>query len=123
MLERVLAMPAAKLKLRIEQGATFRQSLDWRTNGVPVNLTGYTARMQMRNPIDSPTVIHELTTENGGIIFTDVFEGKIELFISDQHTSAFSFDSCVYDLEMVAPNTDVIRLIEGEVTLSKEVTR
>ena len=116
-------MPAAKLKLKIEQGATFRQSFDWSANGSPVNLTGYTARMHMRNPIESPTIIHELTTENGGITFSDALAGKIELFISDADTSAFNFDSCVYDLEMIAPNADVIRLIEGEVTLSKEVTR
>lgn len=116
-------MPAAKLKLKIEQGATFRQSLDWKSNGTPVNLTGYSTRMQMRNPIDSPIVIHELTTENGGITFTDSINGKFELFISDVNTSAFKFDSCVYDLEMIAPNTDVIRLLEGEIILSKEVTR
>jgi len=116
-------MPAAKLKLKIEQGATFKQSFDWATNGSPVNLTGYAARMQMRNPIESPVVIHELTTENGGITFSNVLAGKIDLFISDADTSAFNFDSCVYDLEMIAPNSDVTRLIEGEITLSKEVTR
>lgn len=116
-------MPAAKLKLKIEQGATFRQSLDWSANGSPVNLTGYTARMQMRNPIDSPVIIHELTTENGGINFSDVQNGQIELFISATNTSAFAFDSCVYDLEMVASNGDVTRLLEGEISLSKEVTR
>ena len=116
-------MPAAKLKLKIEQGATFRQSFNWSTNDSPVNLTGYAARMQMRNPIESPTIIHELTTQNGGITFTDELAGKIELFISDTDTSAFKFDSCVYDLEMIAPNSDVIRLLEGEITLSKEVTR
>ena len=116
-------MSAAKLMLKIEQGATFRQSFNWAANGSPVNLTGYTARMQMRDPIGSPIIIHELTTENGGITFSDVLAGKIELFISDADTSAFKFDSCVYDLEMIAPNSDVIRLLEGEITLSKEVTR
>ena len=116
-------MPSAKHKLKIEQGATFRQSFTWEANGVPVNLTGYKARMQMRNPIDSPAIIHELTTENGGIVFTDVLTGKIDLFISDINTSAFAFDSCVYDLEMISPTTVVIRLLEGGATLSKEVTR
>lgn len=116
-------MPAAKIKLKIEQGATFRQSLDWKSNGIPVDLTGYSARMQMRNPIDSPVIIHELTTENGGINFLDVQNGQIELFISATNTSSFAFDSCVYDLEMVASNGDVFRLLEGEISLSKEVTR
>ncbi|MCU4601851.1 hypothetical protein [Acinetobacter ursingii] len=116
-------MPAAKLNLKIEQGATFRQTFDWTTNGVPVNLTGFETRMQLRQPIDSPTIIHELTTSNGGIHFTDPLNGKFELFISNIDTAAFNFSTCVYDLEMVAPNTDVTRLIEGTITLSKEVTR
>ncbi|MDG9992339.1 hypothetical protein [Acinetobacter ursingii] len=116
-------MPAAKLNLKIEQGATFRQSLDWKANGVAINLTGFEARMQLRQPIDSPTIIHELTTANGGITFTDPSTGKFELFISNIDTAGFNFSTCVYDLEMVAPNTDVTRLIEGTITLSKEVTR
>lgn len=43
-------MAAEKLKLLIEQGATFRKTLTWKagTPPVPVNLTGCTARMQMR---------------------------------------------------------------------------
>jgi len=116
-------MPAAKLNLKIEQGATFRQKFDWKANGLQVNLTGFSARMHLRQPIESTTVIHELTTENGGIRFIDPENGKIELFISNIDTSKFNFSTCVYDLEMVAPNTDVTRLIEGTITLSKEVTR
>lgn len=116
-------MPAAKIKLKMEQGATFRQPFDWATNGVPVNMTGCKARMQMRTTVESPEVIHELTTENGGINILNAEIGKFELYISASNTSSFNFDLCVYDLEVESPNTDVTRLIEGEVSLSKEVTR
>lgn len=116
-------MPAAKKNLKIEQGATFIYSFTWDTNGVPVNLQGYSARMQLRSPIDSPDVIHELTTENGGITLHLNPAGKISLFISDSDTAAFDFDTCDYDLEVVAPNGYVYKLMKGEVTLDKEVTR
>ena len=40
---------AAVYDITIEQGATFRLSLVWKdSSNVPVNLTGYTARMQVR---------------------------------------------------------------------------
>ena len=63
-------MAAGKLKLAIEQGATFRKLLTYKagTPAVAVNLTGCTARMQIRSAITSPTVLVNLTTENGGIV-------------------------------------------------------
>ena len=116
-------MAAVKQNLRIEQGATFRLSLEWIANATPVILTGYQARMQIRTTITSPQVIHELSTQNGGIVFVNEEKGKIQLFISNEVTSSFAFDKAVYDLELSAPNNDVTRLLEGAVTLSREVTR
>lgn len=113
-----------KVKLFIDQGATFRKRLVWSTGtpAVPVDLTGYTARMQIRADIASPTVLHELTTENGGITLGGA-TGQIDLYISAAATAAFAWQAGVYDLELVAPNGDVTRLIEGTVQVSREVTR
>lgn len=116
-------MPAAKQGLRIEQGATFRLSLQWKTNNLPVNLAGFQALMQIRSEVSAQSIIHELSTTNGGVIFKNEAEGEIELFISHTDTSLFRFNSAVYDLELHAPNGDVTRLLEGKVTLSMEVTR
>lgn len=33
-----------------------------------LDLTGCTARMQIRNKVSSPDILCELTTENGGIV-------------------------------------------------------
>lgn len=115
-------MPAAKYKLKIEQGATLRIPFKWTAGGITVDLTGYKGRMQIRPEVDSETIIHTLTSENGGIYFEPSL-GKFYIYISASDTSAFDFDSAVYDLELIAPNDDVDRVIEGEVTLSKEVTR
>jgi hypothetical protein len=117
-------MAAAKLKLLIEQGATFSKVLTWKagTPAVPVDLTGCTARMQIRSEITSPTPLTTLTTENGGIELGGV-AGTITLIITPTATAAFTWTAGVYDLEIILSPTDIRRLVYGTVTVSPEVTR
>lgn len=119
-------MAAFKVKLVIDRGATFRKRMVWKqvvgTANVPVNLTGYTARMQMRSDYDSAVILGTLTTENGGITLGGA-TGTIDLFISNTDTAGYAWDSGVYDIEFLAPNTDVIRKIKGTVSVTPEVTR
>ncbi len=117
-------MAASKLKLVIKQGATFRRRLTWKTGSplVPVDLTSFTARMQIRNEIESATVLVELTTENGGITLGGV-TGTIDLYISATATAAYTWENGVFDIEMVTSPDEVIRLVEGSVSVSPEVTR
>lgn len=118
-------MQPATIDLTIYQGSTFSQAFQWKTGNppTPVNLTGYTARMQIREKLTSPTPIITLTTENGGIVITDAENGSFSLEISATDTAALSFKSAVYDLEFISPSGFVRRLFEGGVTLSPEVTR
>lgn len=117
-------MAAGKLKLAIEQGATFRKLLTWKTGATPVavDLTGCTARMQIRSDIASATPLVTLTTENGGIALGGV-AGTIEIIITAAATAAFTWTTGVYDLEVVLANGDVRRLVYGAVSVSPEVTR
>lgn len=115
-------MSTGKCNFTIKQGSTFRKSFQWIAGGSPVDMTGWTARMQIRPEVDSDSVIAELTTENGGITI-EPLEGKINLFLSDVETSVFSFESAVYDIELVDQAGDVHRDIEGKIKLSPEVTR
>lgn len=114
----------AKLKLKIIQGATFPKVLRWIApdKTTPIDLTGCTARMQARSEIESPTVLLELTTENGGIVI-DGPAGKLALHISPADTAAIAWESGVWDLEVVHPNGDVTRLAQGSISVSREVTR
>lgn len=118
-------MAAGKLNLKIEQGATFRQSLQWKTGdpATSVNLTGYQARMQIRSDVTSAVVLADMTTANGRILITDAVNGKFDLYLTAVETAALSFESGVYDLELVAPDNTVTRLLAGSVVLSPEVTR
>jgi hypothetical protein len=117
-------MAAGKLKLLIEQGATFRKTLTWKAGvpAVPVNLTSCTARMQFRSEIASATPLITLTTENGGIVLGGAL-GTIELIITATATAAITWTTGVYDLEVAFASGDVRRLVYGPVTVSPEVTR
>ena len=115
----------AKLKFTIYQGATFPKRLTWKgplPARTPIDLTGCTARMQVRPEIDSDTVLLSLTTENGGITLGGV-AGTIELFISDRASAAFTWRSGVWDLEIEFTSGEVRRLAQGTVSVSPEVTR
>lgn len=87
----------------------------------PVNLAGYTARMQIRAKVNSDTVIHTMTTENGGIVFDNTLK-TITLTIPDEVTETFNFVSAVYSLELVLGGS-VISFATGAVSLQREVTR
>lgn len=112
----------------ILQGATFSWSFTWKTAPdedsakTPVNLTGCTARMQIRSKVESPEVLLSLTTENGGIALGGT-AGTIELLIDADDTAAITWTSGVYDLEIVFPGGQVRRLMYGSVVVSPEVTR
>ena len=114
-------MPAAIYDFEIEQGADYDKPLVWKdSTGNPVNLTGYTARMQLRPSVSSETVLLELTTKNGGITLGGA-TGKITLHFTEANTSPL-VKGGVYDLEMIIGGK-VKRLVQGAISLSKQVTR
>lgn len=116
-------MAAAPYDITIEQGATWRTTLTVKdATGTTVDLTGYTARMQIRPSVESTTVLLELNTTGSGITVTGP-AGQIALLITATATTGINWTGAVYDLELTAPSGDVTRLLQGRVTLSPEVTR
>lgn len=89
----------------------------------PVNLAGYEARMQVRANLAAADTILDLTTDPGGGITLGGSEGVITITVDAADTAALNFTSAVYDLELLSPTGVVTRLMEGKVTLKKEVTR
>lgn len=88
----------------------------------PVSLLGYTARMQIREKLGSTTVLHELTTQNSGIIFDNVYK-TITLSIPDEITTTLAFTTGVYTLEFINTGGEVRNFAKGSVSLDREVTR
>lgn len=113
-----------KRKLEILQGQTLDDLKTWKagTTPTPVDLTGCTARMHVRERIDSPTTLLELTTENGGIELGGT-AGTIRIRMSATATAALTWRTGVYDLEIEFPGGIVRRVLAGTVVVSPEVTR
>lgn len=116
-------MAAASHDILIEQGATFQLNLVWKdSSNVPINLTGYTARMQVRNKITDASPLLSFTTENGAIVLGGAL-GTIAITGLATLTDALTVRSGVYDLELVSPTGIVTRLVEGRATITPQVTR
>lgn len=114
-------MPAIKVNLTIEQGATYDKSWTWKVGKplLPVDMTSYTGHMQIRPTIDSPTILLDLSTGAGLTLGSD---GVVRIFIDAVTTAALSFTKAYYDLE-VSSGGVVRRLMQGTVTLAPNVTR
>ena len=117
-------MAAFKLSIIIVQGETFSKVSTWMagTPPVPVDLTGCTARMHVRDAVASADVLLALTTENGRITLGGT-AGTVTLQLSAAETAAITWQRGVYDLEIVHANATVRRLLAGTIKLSPEVTR
>lgn len=87
----------------------------------PVPINTYSARMQIRETVDSPTVIYEATSQAGQIVINDTAK-TITITILGNVTSGFTFNTAVYSLELYNGN-NVISFLVGNITLVPEVTR
>lgn len=119
------AVTVATSNITIEQGSTFQKIVTYKNvNGDPVNLTGYTAEMQIRKTKESSTIIQTLSTSNGLLILGGE-SGTITMNIPGATTDLLDFVWGRYDLELY-PGGDTnlaVRLLEGKVNLSKQVTQ
>jgi hypothetical protein len=88
----------------------------------PVDLTGYTARMQLRTALGSTTTLDEYTSVNGKIQI-DVVNNSIVILVDAVTTAAYTFSSAVYSLELVSGTGVVTQLATGNITLVKEITK
>lgn len=94
--------------------------LEWNS---PIPVSTYTAQMQIRESVDSSTVILELTTANGGISINSN-DYTIAIRMTSQQTAAFTFITAVYSLELTNTlDNRVLTFVNGNLTLIPEVTR
>jgi len=126
-------MAAGRYSFIIEQGSTLNLELQYKDeNGVPINLSNYSGKMQLRSSVDSSIVILELSSslqaDGTGLNFsgsngqTSPTSGSIGIYVSAASSSLLNFDSALYDLEITS-GSFVSRILEGQVKLSKEITR
>jgi len=128
-------MAAGNYSFTIEQGTTVNFEVQYTDSGSnPINLTGYSGKMQIRSnfandqPTTYATLSSSLAPDGTGLNFSGSAgtnppsSGSIGIYISAASSSAFTFTKAKYDLEITSGST-VTRLLQGVVTLSKEVTQ
>lgn len=113
-------MKPGRYNYRVTQGDTFQNTPVWKINSVPVNVTGYTARMQVRKSVGG-TVLIELSSSNGRIT-VGTTDGSFALYISPTDTAAMQAGQWVFDLDVTAPDATVTTLLLGGFTVDPQVT-
>lgn len=125
-------LTANKYNLEMWQGATFTMTITVKdSTGNVQNLTGYTARMQMRTGYDAGSATESMTTSNGEITITAA-EGNLAFQLAATRTANIPVDltngkppksTYVYDLELIDASGLVSKLLYGDINVYGEVTR
>lgn len=115
-------MVPGKYNIVCPQGSTLDQQLTYSINDIDVNLTGYSARMQVREKHTSTSPALNLTNSNGGIVLGGV-DGTINIIVTASQSTELAAKEYVYDLELVSSSNVVTRLIEGKFIVTPEVTK
>jgi hypothetical protein len=125
-------MPAANYNITIEQGASFSRTLTLKdSSGIPINLTGWTIRGQIRA---SQNASSALATFTGTVANQGTNPGEATISLTPTQTAAIPQNpdattaqaktiNYLYDIEGLRPDTSVVRLLQGKVTLSPEITK
>ncbi len=126
-------MAAGRYDITLEQGATFDLPLRYRApSGTPVNLTGYSAKMQVREAPASAVFVefNSALTANGFIWLTgsaenreDGANGNLRIFMTAANSAALPRFAGRYDLELRDSAGYVTRLLEGQFRVEPEITR
>lgn len=125
-------MAAATLDIVISQGADYRLRVTstTRADGTPWNLTtpGTTIRGKIRDTFDAGASLVDFTAT-----VTDAATGAFDLTLTNVQTAGLAVSGSlesrertgalgVYDVELVE-GSEVTRILEGDVRLSREATK
>jgi len=108
-------MPTSTVNLEIEQGTTWAHGWAVTYTGAPVDST-WSARGQVRDRAASPTVLHTFAASVDA-------DGNVVIAVEPATSSAWSWRSGVYDVEIQSADGVVLRVASGHVSVSAEVTR
>ena len=121
-LEEGYTVKAGRYDFEVDQGTAFDAIVAYKQeDGSPVDVTGYTAKMIVRDYIGGAAL---LTLTNGSGLTIGNAEGFVQVVMTATQTAAFTFNKAVYDLEVYPAGAaaDAVKLLRGTITLNKEVT-
>ena len=113
-------MQAGRFSITASQGKTFNFAFTVKTDGVAWDLTGYTARMQVRKSAVSSTKILNLVSP-ANITLTS--EGRVTVSVAATAMADIAYGEYVYDIELESSGATVYPILEGKFLVRQEVTR
>jgi hypothetical protein len=113
-------MPGGYVELYIDQGTTFADTIHLTSDvtGANMNLSGYSARSQMRRSHYSQNASANLTCT-----IATPNSGQIAITLTSANTANLSPGKYVFDLEIESSTGVVTRPIEGVIVVTPGVTR
>jgi hypothetical protein len=113
---------AVQYIVEIDQGADWFFNVTYENPaGTPVNITSYTAALQLRSLPESTTAVLSLAT-GSGITITGA-SGLVAVHATATQTGAIIAGDYYYDLEITSPQNVVTRLVQGQAIVNPQVTR
>ena len=113
---------AGQKNFEVDQNATFSFIVEYKdNNGLPIDLTGSTAKMQVRDTKGGSKLAFSLTSPAGGITITPLL-GKLTIKMTPTQTNKLFYPKSSYDIMVTDSNSNKIKIIEGFLTLSRSVT-
>ena len=113
---------AGQKNFEVDQNATFRFVVEYKDdNGNAIDLTGASAKMQIRDTKGGAKLAVTLTSPSGGITIDGV-DGKLTIKMTPTQTNKLFYPKSSYDLMVIDSNGNKIKLLEGFMTLSRSVT-
>ena len=113
---------AVQYIVEIDQGADWFFNVTYENPaGTPVNITSYTAALQLRSLPESTTAVLSLAT-GSGITITGA-SGLVAVHATAAQTGAIIAGDYYYDLEITSPQNIVTRLVQGQAVVNPQVTR
>lgn len=117
------ASKTATYAIKLNQGSTYTLPLILKDGeGALIDLSGYSAAMQIRIVPEAEEVIDELSTDNGRIVI-DAENGKLTLSFPHEVTEQYPAGQFFYDIEIVSADDEVTRILQGRIFINAEVTR
>jgi hypothetical protein len=113
---------AGQKNFEVDQNTTFSFIVEYKdNNGLPIDLTGASAKLQVRDTKGGSKLAFTLTSPAGGITITPLL-GKLTIKMTPTQTSKLFYPKSSYDIMITDSNTNKIKLLEGFITLSRSVT-
>jgi hypothetical protein len=109
-----------RYNISVYKGTTFTLSPVWKIDNLPVDLTGYSADLQVRDV--SNNLITSMSTSNGRATISAGL-GQVTVTLTATQTAALTANTYTYALNLTAPDSTVYQILNGNFTVNASVVQ